>query len=214
MVAVVGERDGHGLSVDDDARVWDAREMAVVRRDAWVDGWNEALRVVRGRHEMRGGRGAGMGGGEGDDLRRLVGERFANALEGVWLASLRYLRGTVGDENGGLRGAVGSGRIRRPEGLTDRRLVIGGARGGARNGGVGRGGVNEGGLVVDEAALAFKARVERQIRKTTREMEAWLENRSSLRKGNDALRARKCVRCRRYAEEKWMFCPFDGAEVK
>lgn len=203
-----GERDGQPLSVGDDERVWDDREMRVFGEAQWVEGWNAALDAVDGRRRERGGRrGVGVGG-EGDDLRRLVGERFATALEGVWTASLRYLRSTVRDENGGLGSRVGRNGFRAANGLTDRRLVMRGARG---PGGVGVGGGREGGLVVDEAALAFKQGIDRKLRKLTREMEWWLENRSSRREENPL---RRCPKCRRFAEETWKFCAWDGARLE
>lgn len=183
----------------DDDQVFSAREMRVAVERAWGDGWNAALGEVDARREKR-------GGGD-DDLRRLVGERFANALEGVWVASLRYLRSTLTGAGDGMHVRVGRDGFRRATGLTDRGLVM---RGAGRSGGV----VNSGGLVVDEAALAFKSEIDRKLRKVTREMERWLERRSSNREENGLRNVRKCVRCRRYGEEKWSFCPWDGAEMR
>lgn len=184
--------------------------MQVAVDRARREGWNAALDAVHVRAGMRGGLG---GGGVDGDLRRLVGERFAVALEGVWLASLRYLRATVTADGGVGRGAMGSGGFRRAQGLTDRTLVMNGGRGVGRDGRRGSKGVSAsvGGVVVDEAALAFKEGVERKLRKITREMESWLEFRSS---GREEKMVRKCKRCRRFAEKSWLFCPFDGEEIE
>lgn len=181
---------------------WSDREVRVALQRAFGDGWNAALVRVGVLGGKRGGLGAGE---ESGDLRRLVGERFAAALEGVWLASLRYLRGTVPGDGGGMHGRMGSGGVRRATGLTDRRLMM--------RGKVGAKGVSAavGGVVQDEAALAFKASVDRKLRKITREMESWLENRSSSRRDNVV---RKCKKCRRYGEDSWQFCPFDGQKME
>ena len=198
------------LSLGDGESVWSDAEMRVVVERAWNDGrrqgWEAALDAVDARRRGRGGRrGLGVVGVD-DDLRRLVGERFATALEGVWLASLRYLRATVPGDGGGGYGAVGIAVVKPANGLTDRALRMPGAKRSGR-------GVDRGGLVVDEGALAFKAEVERKLRKVTREMESWLEQRSSSEKRNMREVVKKCVKCRRFAEENWKFCPYDGEKV-
>lgn len=198
-------RDGQRLSVGDDEQLWDAREMRVFGERCWAEGWESALDAVGARRRERGGSGFdGMG-----DLRRLVGERFAAALEGVWEASLRQLRSPLpgGGGAGGIR--VGRDGFRRRTGLTDRSLVM---RGAASAGGQG---VEVGGVIRDEAAMAFKAEVERKIRKLTREMETWLELRSSGREENGSRKpVRRCGKCKRYMEESWKFCPLDGQKIQ
>lgn len=198
------QRHGDGLSVgDDDARVWDDREVRVMVERARAEGWDAALDAVGARRIVRGGGGySGMG-----ELRRLVGERFANALEGVWEASLRQLRSTVPGGNGGLGIRVGRDGFRRRTGTLDQSLRM---RGVSSLGGGGGTGVENGGVIRDEEALRFKSEVERKIRKLTREMEKWLANRSSSR--TEVMR--KCVRCKRFADEKWVFCPWDGGRVE
>lgn len=202
-------RHGRFSVGDDDEQLWSGRELQVAvdrareegRREGIVEGWNAALVKVGVVGRMRGGVG-GLEGGA--DLRRLVGERFANALEGVWVASLRYLRSPLNDDGG--RGDVRVGRavVKPANRLTDRRLVMPGAR---SAGGVSLG---VGSVVVDEAALAFKGGVDRKIRKLTREMESWLERRSSDREEKVV---KRCGKCNRYAEENWKFCPRDGSKL-
>lgn len=208
------ERNGQPmLSTDDDGAVFSDREVRVMTDEAWRCGWNDCLvevDIVRRRKGGLGRRGGGLGAGlgewgDGADLRRLVGERFATALEGVWLLSLRYLSGTLAaDDGGGVNGYMPGG-FRAAAGLTDRRLVMGGARSGKRAGDSRRG------VIRDEQALAFKSRVDSKIRKLCREMESWLENESS-----DKVRTpmRKCKKCKKYAEETWQFCPFDGQKME
>lgn len=209
---------GEKWSVEEEENRWDAREVAVFGERMWNEGWSEgraegweaALDAVGARRIERGGSGF-EGRGE---LRRLVGERFATALEGVWEASLRQLRSTGPGGNGGLGIRVGRDGFRPRTGTLDQSLRMrgvgmgGGRKGGARSG-RGSGG-EDGGVIRDEVALAFKAKIERQIRKLTRQMEGWLEVRSSYREENVV---RRCRKCRRFADAGWKFCPFDGSEV-
>lgn len=203
---------GVTLSIgDDDAQVWDDREVRVMveraREAGRIEGWEAALDAVGARRVERGG-----GGYEGaGDLRRLVGERFASAIEAIWEASLRQLRSTVPGGNGGLSVRVGRRGIRPRTGTLDQSLRMRGAAGSVGGTG-GRGlGAEDGGVIRDEIALAFKARVERKIRQLTREMESWLASRSSVREENVV---RRCEKCRRFVEAGWKFCPLDGSEVR
>lgn len=203
-------RDGNELSVGEGEALWSDRELRVAVERARAEGWNAALDGLDGARKRRGGGLGGLGGGgrgigEGDDLRRLVGERFATALEGIYVASLRYLRGTVGSDGGGLGGAGDRATVKPANGLTDRPLRMPGAK---RAAGVKS---SVGGMVVDERALAFKGEVDRKIRKLTREMERWLENESSSREEKVV---RKCGKCKKYAEDSWKFCPRDGQKLE
>lgn len=199
------ERDGR-LSLGDDERVWTDREVRVVveragavgRETGWRTGWNDCLvevrRVVDGR-----------GGVDDRELVRMVGDRFATGLVAVWAASLRYLSASVPDDGGRL----GSGGRPNRERGNERGLKTDGVGkvGGARKRGVSAG---VGGVIRDEAALAFKSRIEREIRKLTREMERWLENRTLSREEKET---RKCRKCNRFADETWRFCAWDGTEL-
>lgn len=203
----MNERTGWDkLSLEEGEETWSGRELRVAVERARREGWNAALREVGMLGAARGGLGRRDGGlGEGDDLRRLVGERFANALEGVYVASLRYLRSTVPADGAGLGSGMGRAVVKPAAGLSDRSLMMPGAK---VSGGVKLG---AGGLVADERALAFKSSVDRKIRKLTREMESWLENESSLREEKVV---RKCGKCKKYAEESWTYCPRDGQKLK
>lgn len=115
------------------------------------------------------------------------------------------------DDGGGIHGRVGRSGVRRAMGLTDRRLVMRGAR---VSGGVS---VGVGGVIVDEEALAFKQTIDREIRKLTRKMEVWLENRTLFRKGDESEvvnKAKKCVKCKRFGQETWAWCPYDGEKME
>jgi hypothetical protein len=60
----------------------------------------------------------------------------------------------------------------------------------------------------NEAALLFKRRVDRKLRALARDIRAWLDH--------DTVRAgiRRCTKCRRYAEDTWTHCPWDGAPTE
>jgi hypothetical protein len=63
----------------------------------------------------------------------------------------------------------------------------------------------------DVRALAFKARIDRDLRKLSRRMRNWIEEGGSGKAHNSV---RRCTRCRKYADELWSFCPFDGAPTE
>lgn len=190
--------DGHGfaggddgrLSLSDDEALWTGVEL----RRMYAKGWNDAL-VKMG---LGGEKWGGLDDGE---LRRMVGERFATALEAIWVLSLGYLRSSVPDGNGGLRNGTGSGQKSRAasklEGVTRKRGK--------------RAGSDTRGVVQDEAAFRFKQLVDRRIRKLTREMEEWVVRRTSLREEKIP---GKCQKCQRYAEDNWSYCPFDGQKIE
>lgn len=60
----------------------------------------------------------------------------------------------------------------------------------------------------DPAALVFKGKVDRKLRKLAREMRVWLDG------GVAHNSVRRCTRCRRFADETWLYCPHDGARTE
>lgn len=64
------------------------------------------------------------------------------------------------------------------------------------------------GVVGNEAALLFKQRLDRKLRTLAREMRAWLD-RDTVKAG-----VRRCTKCRRYAEDTWVYCPWDGSPTE
>lgn len=53
--------------------------------------------------------------------------------------------------------------------------------------------------------LALKGRIDRRLRSLAREIQTELESRKS------AESVRRCTRCKRFGEDTWSWCPYDGA---
>lgn len=155
----------------------------------------ELLAVVRQR--------TGRVGVTVEDVEREVlaalPDDFVFRYELLWL---RCFAAAVGGRPGGaLPAQVAKARrvVRTSTGQTETR---GGAHGGKLAGAA------EKTTVANDAALAFKASVDRRLRKIARDMRAWL--------GGDDARAgvRVCTRCRRFGEDTWTFCPYDGQPME
>lgn len=61
----------------------------------------------------------------------------------------------------------------------------------------------------NDGAMAYKARVDRKLRKLAREMRVWLNDDRAAKQS-----VRRCTRCGRFGDEDWSFCPYDGAMVQ
>lgn len=94
------------------------------------------------------------------------------------------------------RGGLGSSRSGEPE----LRLAASGRRGSQGSGKA---------VIRDEEAVLYRARIDRRLRKMAREILGWLEE------GRTVRTTRRCTgkKCRRLAEEGWVFCPACGASV-
>lgn len=65
----------------------------------------------------------------------------------------------------------------------------------------------KGGVEVrSERLMALKSRVDRRLRTLAREIRRELADETSI--------PRKCTRCKKYGEESWSWCPFDGAPME
>lgn len=59
-------------------------------------------------------------------------------------------------------------------------------------------------LIRSEAAFVFKGRMDRKLRKLSREIKAWMEGSEST------VEVRRCSVCRQYGDSEWLYCPKDG----
>jgi hypothetical protein len=62
--------------------------------------------------------------------------------------------------------------------------------------------------VRSERLLSLKSRIDRRLRTLAREIRDELEN----HKDRGAIR--RCTRCKKYGEETWNWCPYDGAPMQ
>lgn len=95
-------------------------------------------------------------------------------------------------------GGLGTAR----SGVAEKRLAAAPAR---KSGGSGKA------VIRDEAAVAYRASVDRRLRKLAREMTTWLEEGARGKKT-----FRKCTgrRCGQFAEDGWNFCPTCGSATE
>lgn len=109
----------------------------------------------------------------------------------------RSLR-TVGSAGGDGVSVAGARRVTRTS--TNQTETRGGAKGSRSSGGSDP--------LRSEAALAFKSKVDRKLRKITREMKVWLEGKAT----QEGLR--RCTVCRTFGEPSWLYCPRDGKPME
>lgn len=60
-----------------------------------------------------------------------------------------------------------------------------------------------------EQALAYKARVDRKLRKIAREIKLFLDKHE-----DGKVDVRRCTACRQYGESEWLYCPKDGKPMQ
>lgn len=145
-----------------------------------------ALRTVR-REEVR----LSVGG----ELLRLLPSDFVTQYEALFLRAFAASNGSRSDV-----GVVGAKRITR---VSTNQVET---RGGAKSK---RAGSSEKNIIHDQRALGFKAKVDRKLRKLSRDIRQWMEAENMTHTS-----VRRCTRCRKYADDTWSFCPFDGAPTE
>jgi hypothetical protein len=64
-------------------------------------------------------------------------------------------------------------------------------------------------VIKNAAALAHKAKVDRKLRSITREVWVWMREDTTARSS-----VRRCTRCKKYGEDTWSFCPYDGQAME
>jgi len=78
----------------------------------------------------------------------------------------------------------------------------GGAKGSRKSGG-------SKDFIRSEAAFNEKSRIDRKLRKLTREIKAWLRDSHEARDD-----VRRCTVCRKFGEPEWLYCPRDGKPME
>lgn len=173
--------------------------------------WHESLRltVAEVMRKVWDGRGDTAGTGPRAEDLELLG-RYLPA-EFLFCYEVLVHRSVVvpGSARGG-RGydeavEVGAGR-RSPaavkSGTTE---VRGGANGSSRRGGSGKP------VIRSEQAVVFRAKIDRRLRRLSRDMLTWLEQKGSFK--TDVVYRCSGRKCGRFAEEGWNYCPNCGAQV-
>jgi hypothetical protein len=80
-------------------------------------------------------------------------------------------------------------------------------RGGAKSGG--RAGLSTRSVVVSDKAAALKSKVDRKLRAIARDVVTIMAPADRVRLGS-----RRCVRCKKFAEGEWSYCPWDGSRTE
>jgi hypothetical protein len=142
----------------------------------------------------------------GQEILRVLPSAFVLRYELIWLQAFGPSVGgssRVARDPDAATATVPSGaRVRTSTGQKD-------ARGGASTTGR-RQGANTRAVVADDRAVAAKARVDRALRKLAREMGEFLGGESKDRS------VRRCggVKCKRWADTTWNYCPACGAPTE
>lgn len=134
------------------------------------------------------------------EVMRALPDDFVYRYELLWL---RVFTSAVGGRPGGTPPVtVAKARrvVRTSTGQTETR---GGASGGKK-----LAGASERTVVANDEALAFKAKVDRKLRAISRDMRVWLGD------GGAKAGVRRCSRCRKFGEDTWTFCPWDGQPME
>ena len=132
------------------------------------------------------------------DELRMMPDTFVDAYGALWEAALVHPESSRGNSDANIRVAPRVRRARTSTGQTE-------TRGPAKRG---KGGGSGKDVVKNEAALAAKQRIDRKLRKLTREMSLFLSSSEEERPV-----PRKCIRCKKYGEDEWAYCPYDGAAM-
>jgi hypothetical protein len=129
-----------------------------------------------------------------DELRMLP-QSFVDAYGALWGASLRHPQGTLGPDE---RDMVVAPRVKRARTSTGQTETRGVAKAEKRRG-------RSVDPVLSLRYLREKARIDRKLRKITREIEAVLSG------GRGLTVVKRCPKCQRFGDEEWVFCPREGA---
>jgi len=149
----------------------------------YQSGYERAVADTRGRVALA-----------ADELRMLPGA-FVDAYGALWGASLRHPQGTLASD---YRETVVAPRVKRARTSTGQTETRGLAKGSRKSG-------RSVDPVVSLRYLREKARIDRKLRKITREIEAVLSG------GRGLTVVKRCPKCQRFGDEEWVFCPREGA---
>lgn len=131
-----------------------------------------------------------------DELRMLPAA-FVGAYGSLWEASLRHPQGTLASD---YREMVVAPRVKTSRTSTGQSVTRGLARPERKKGGSPE-------VVRNLRMLREKARIDRKLRKVTREIEDVLAG------GRGLGEVMRCPKCQRFADEGWRFCPYEGAAL-
>lgn len=123
------------------------------------------------------------------DLERVYGLLCSEAL-------VQPAAAYVGDP---IEKAKGRMVTRTSTGQTETR---GGAKGSRKSGG-------SKDMIRSEAAFNYKSKIDRKLRKLTREIKTWLQGSGEYRDD-----VRRCTVCRKFGEPEWLYCPQDGKPME
>jgi len=149
----------------------------------YQSGYERAVADTRGRVALA-----------ADELRMLP-QSFVDAYGALWGASLRHPQGTLGPDE---RDMVVAPRVKTSRTSTGQSVTRGVAKPEKRRG-------RSVDPVVSLRYLREKARIDRKLRKITREIEAVLSG------GRGLTVVKRCPKCQRFGDEEWVFCPREGA---
>lgn len=129
------------------------------------------------------------------DEARMLPASFVDAYGALWEASLRHPQGTLAPD---YRETVVAPRVKGPRTSTGQTETRGVAKRERKSG-------RSVDPVLSHRLLRAKARVDRKLRKLTREIMDVLEG------GTLKAEVKRCPKCQRWGEEEWVFCPREGA---
>lgn len=220
MLAAAGNE-----ALAEELRTGRCRCGSLLREESVGCRWHEAGRrrigevlseaMVRKVWDGASGESGGGGGGRLEDMEllgRYLPPRFLAAYEvlifrGIVLSqgSLRGGRGydeSVLTSSGRRTGGLGAPRSGEPE----LRLVADQAK---------KRGSSEGAVIRDEEAVEMRRRIDRKLRRMTREIVLYLELAGTGKDGRKNLETRRCSGkgCKKFADEEWKFCPSCGSEI-
>lgn len=127
-------------------------------------------------------------------------ENFVFRYEQVWLAGLPRER--QGGEFIGMAVAKRTTRL-----STSQTETRGGAKEGKKHAGAA-----ERDMLGNQAARAFKRKIDADLRKVNRRMKAWIDGGAESEVG--ATLGRRCTMCKRWGEESWVWCPWDRGAME
>lgn len=165
----------------------------------------KGVRDERGRlaELLRAGRVAEGGGNigrvemAGSDVR-MMPDAFVDAYGQLWEAGLRAPGSSVRPLSDDVRIAPRVRLVRTSSGQIETRGL---ARGSRKTGASPQ-------MIGSERALALKARIDRKLRKISRDILA------SLASGRDEKLVRRCTMCKKFGEDNWAWCPYDGKAME
>lgn len=139
----------------------------------------------------------------GEEILDVMPEGFVFQYQSLWLSAVgRSVGGRPGlPERVVAPNVVAKANRSQPRTSTGQREHRGGAK---RSKDVDPGGVE----IAREGDLNFKRKMDRKLRAIAREIRVWREG-GRLKGG-----IRRCSQCKRFGDEEWVYCPWDGKRME